>query len=78
MLYGIAIMLIVLHGLDGREITISVDEVTSLHGRVPGKANKLFTDGVNCIVNMSDGQSLSVVETCMDVRDAMLKSGRTP
>lgn len=65
----IVLLLIIVHGLDGREITISADEITSLHGRVPGKANSLFVDGVNCLVHMSDGQTISAVETCMEVRD---------
>ena len=69
MIIQVILIMITVHGLDGREITISADEITSLHGRVPGKSNMLFVDGVNCLVHLTDGQTISVVETCLEVRD---------
>lgn len=65
----IVFILIVLHGPDGREVDVSVDEITSLQCRMPGVDNKLFHDDVNAIVNLSDGKFVSVKETCNEIRD---------
>lgn len=72
MIAFVAVLLIMVHGLDGREIYVSVEEITSLHGRIPGKGNMLFADGVNCIIYQSDGKNVSVVETCTEVRDKII------
>jgi hypothetical protein len=58
----LAAILIFLHGPDGREIDVNPDKITSLQARM-GK-NKNIHDSVECIVNLSDGKFVSVVETC--------------
>lgn len=68
-------LLIVLHGPDGREVDVSVDEITSLQCKIPGTENKLFVEGVNAIVNLTDGKYVSVIETCLEIRD-MIKDPR--
>lgn len=56
--------LILLHGPTGREIRINPRNVTSLQSpQSPGK-NQVLIDGVNCLINTSDGKFVSVVETC--------------
>lgn len=60
--------LVVLHAPDGREINVAVDQITSVHCKIPNVENKLFTEGINAIVNLTDGKYVSVVETCADIR----------
>lgn len=63
--------LITLHGPDGREIVVSVDEVTSMHCKMPGTENKLFVEGVNTVVHLTDGKGVNVSETCTEVKKIM-------
>lgn len=71
MYWSIAVVLIMLHGPDGREIDVAADEVTSIHCKLPGVENKLFADGVNSVINLTDGKYVSVRETCTEVRDKL-------
>ena len=64
----VTVVLIALHGPDGREIDVNVDEVTSLQCKLPNVANKLFVAGVNALVNLTDGKHVSVRETCAEIR----------
>lgn len=64
----IAAQLIVLHTIDGREISINPAQVTSLHAAKPGEANKQLALGVRCLVNLTDGKFVSVAESCETVR----------
>lgn len=61
-------LLIVLHSPDGREIDVSVDEITSLQCRLSGVKNSLMAEGVNAIINMTDGKFISVRETCEQIK----------
>jgi len=74
MIAFVAILLITLHGLDGRVIYVSVNEITSLQGRIPGKSNAQFVDGVNCLIYLTDGKNVSVVETCGEVYEEIVKA----
>lgn len=76
MYWSIAVILVMLHGPDGREIDIAVDEVTSVHCKMPGTENKLFADGVNAVINLTDGKYVSVKETCNQVRDLLKEAGK--
>jgi hypothetical protein len=69
----VAFLLIVLHGPDGREIDVSINEITSLQCKIPGAKNQLFTEGVNAVINMTDGKYVSVKETCAEIRDRILE-----
>ena len=64
----IAINLIVLHAIDGSEITISPRHVTSMRAAHPEKANELVAEQVNCIIGLTDGRFISVIEPCVEVR----------
>lgn len=64
----VVLILLMLHGPDGREIDVSVDEITSLHCKLPEVPNKLFAEGVNTIINLTDGKYVSVSEPCIEVR----------
>jgi len=69
----IGLALIMLHGPDGREIDVSADEITSVTCKMPNKENKLFAEGVNAVINTTDGKYVSVRETCSEVRDLIRK-----
>lgn len=73
-----AVVLIVLHNVDGDEITINPEHVVVLHPTTEsdrqGKPNTLVTKGVNCVVGLSNGKFISVVESCATVRAAMEKA----
>lgn len=64
----IALILVVLHGVDGREIDVSVAEITSVYCKIPNDKNKLLTEGANAVVNLTDGKHISVKETCSEIR----------
>lgn len=61
--------LILLHGPDGREVDVSIDEITHLQCKMPDRENALFAPGVNTVVNLTDGRFVSVKETCNEVRN---------
>ena len=63
-----ALVLIVLHGPDGREIDINVDEITAVHCKIPNVENKLFAEGISAVVSTTDGKNVSVAETCEEIR----------
>jgi hypothetical protein len=65
------VVLLVLHGPNGHEITLNAQQVTSLHAAIPGQPNRQFTDKTRCIVNTTDGKFISVVETCDEVSRAI-------
>lgn len=61
-------VLIVLHGLDQMEITINPANVTSLRQAHETKPNKLFSSEVECMIGLTDGKFVTVIETCETVR----------
>ena len=64
----LALALIVLHALDGQEITIASYQVTSLRAHRPDKPNKLLAEEANCLVGLTDGKFVTVKESCAEVR----------
>jgi hypothetical protein len=63
--------LIVVHAIDGSEITISPRHVTSMRAAHPEKDNELLSVHVNCVIGLDDGRFVSVVEECADIRKAL-------
>jgi uncharacterized protein YlzI (FlbEa/FlbD family) len=64
--------MIVLHTIDGREIAINPALVTSMQEARPNNADdKAFVGGLRCMVNLTDGKFVTVVETCEAVRQKM-------
>lgn len=72
----IVLILILLHSPDGREVNVNVEEITSLHCKMPGVENKLFAEGVNTVINLTDGKYVTVRETCTEVRDFIQEAQR--
>ncbi len=65
---AVTLTLLVLHALDGQEITIAPYQVTSLRAHRPDKPNALLTDDANCLVGLTDGKFVTVKETCAEIR----------
>lgn len=70
-----AVMLIVLHMLDGQEVTINPAQVTHLIARYDGTH---FTGGVNCMVNLTGGKFVNVTDTCDSVRKLLTEAKCEP
>jgi hypothetical protein len=61
-------LLIILHSIEGHEITIAPHQVTNLRAHRPDKPNTLFTENANCVISLADGKYVTVTETCAEVR----------
>ena len=66
----LALVLIVLHSVDGREVTINPEMVTTLHAPTE-QGNRLLTKSVRCRVGHADGKFVSAVESCDAVRQLL-------
>jgi hypothetical protein len=67
----LAAALIVLHTIDGQEVTINPAQVTSLHHTneaATGNPNTVMATGLRCVIGLSNGKMISVIENCTDVR----------
>jgi hypothetical protein len=65
----VAVFLVVLHTLDGRDIIINPAQVTSMREAHDDDADhKAFTGGVRCMINTTDGKFVTVIEECETVR----------
>jgi len=72
-----AVSLMILHRVDGGEVAVSPSHVTSMHARAPSSGqNKLVTGEARCIVWLSDGKLLSVLEPCDAVKRLMNEAAR--
>ena len=67
------VILLLLHGPDGREINVSIDKIASVTCKTPHKENKLFVKDVHAVISTTDGKNISVRETCNEVRDLIRK-----
>jgi hypothetical protein len=61
-------VLIMLHSPDGVALQISPDHVTTLTSERPNKEQRLYTKGAKCLISLTDGQKLAVIEDCDTVR----------
>jgi len=68
--------LVILHRIDGGAVAVAPWHITSMHSRAPANPqNKLVTGEARCIVWLSDGKLLSVLEPCEDVKRLMDEAG---
>ena len=70
------IILVLLHGPSGAEIMVNPREVVAMHAKVPDKDNEHFTEGVQCLINTTDGKFVSVAEPCETVRRFLQQAKR--
>lgn len=61
-----ALVLVLLHRADGGLVYVAASQVTSLHARSAGV--RLVHQAANCVVWLSDGKVLAVLEPCDVVR----------
>lgn len=66
-----AVVLIALHSVDGFEILINPQHIVILRPTseaARGTPNQLVAKGVVCVIGLSDGKFVSVIESCAAVR----------
>jgi hypothetical protein len=68
--------LVALTAGNGTAILVNPEQVTSLRAASPGQ-QKHFTHTVRCMINLTDGKFVTVIETCDAVR-ALLGKARPP
>jgi hypothetical protein len=68
MIAEVVLRLIVLHTVDGHEVNVNPQQVTSLHAAKDDKPNKLYVEAARCIISLTDGKIVSVAEHCDVVR----------
>ena len=69
--------MIILHRVDGGEVAVSPSHITSMHSKALGSArDKLITGEVRCIIWLTDGKLLSVLEPCATVKQLMDEAAR--
>jgi uncharacterized protein YlzI (FlbEa/FlbD family) len=73
---SIVLHLVLLHTIDGRETLINPEQVASMTHRSADKPNKLLTDGVECVIELSNGKFVSVIEHCDEVQQKLEEAGK--
>ena len=75
---GMALLsLVILHRVDGGEVSVAPEHITSMHSKAPSSPqNKLVTGEVRCIIWLDDGKLLSVLEPCETVKRLMDEAAR--
>ena len=75
------LFLILVHGPDGQEIELNVTEISSIR-QIRKDASDVgvqhFARGVRCIVIMTNGKFIGVIETCREVVQKIAKVENHP
>jgi hypothetical protein len=67
-----AMSLVILHRIDGGAVIVAPEHVTSMHSKAPASGhNKSVTQEARCVLWLSDGKLLSVLEPCEAVKRLM-------
>ena len=75
----VAMNLIVVHRIDGGQVLINPDAITSMHSPMaPGAPRKLLIEGAQCAIGLHDGKIISVRESCAQVRRLIHDATRMP
>jgi hypothetical protein len=64
----LALELIVLRTVDGRDVHVNPRHVVSLMEKIEKQSNKVLSDNVQCVVGLLDGKFISAAESCDSVR----------
>ena len=68
---AVAFKLIVVHALSGDEVDVNPAEITNIR-EAKGPADKdMVSKNVKCVISMSDGKFISVLETCDKVKQML-------
>ena len=76
-LWLIGVVLIALHAVDGVEILVNPEEIAVMRPSseaTRGTPNQVIVTGVYCVIGLTSGKYISVVETCDAVRTLIEKS----
>jgi len=77
MIAAVLVALVILHRVDGGEVLVAPEHITSMHSKALGSArDKLITGEARCIIWLADGKMLSVLEPCDRVKQLMNESVR--
>lgn len=71
MMEALAVELVTLHMIDGRVVQINPAQVTQIIHPSDAEGNKMLVEGVECVVRFTDGNFVSVVENCDEVKKLM-------
>ena len=74
----VAMNLIVVHRLDGGQVLINPDAITSMHSPMAPGPRKLLIEGAQCAIGLYDGKIISVRESCAQVRRLIHDATRMP
>jgi hypothetical protein len=69
----IVLHLALLHTVDGHEVMVNPEQVTSIQAARPDEPNKFLTEKVACAIGMTNGKFVSVVEDCDTVRKILVE-----
>lgn len=67
----VVLHLVVLHTVDGRETFINPEQVVSMSSHKPGEENKLLVESVECVIGLTNGKIVSVIEHCDEVKQKL-------
>ena len=72
------VVLIVLHNVDGGEVSINPEHVVALNhtSEASGRSNQIIAGGHKCVISLSNGKFVSVVEDCGMVRQAINEANK--
>jgi hypothetical protein len=68
---SVVLHLVLLHTVDGRETLINPDQVASMSAAVEGEKNKLLVETVQCVIGLTNGKIVSVIEPCHEVQQLL-------
>lgn len=63
-MFELALELVLLRTIDGRDVHINPAHVVSLTHKVEHQPNKVLSEKVLCVVGLLDGKFISVAEPC--------------
>ena len=64
---AIVLHLVLLHTVDGRETFVNPTQVASLSSQREGEQNKVLIESVKCVIGLTNGKIISVLEDCDEV-----------
>jgi uncharacterized protein YlzI (FlbEa/FlbD family) len=68
---SVVLHLVLLHTVDGRATLINPEQVASMSAHVEGGKNKLLVETVQCVIGLTNGKIVSVVEPCDEVKQLL-------
>lgn len=67
----VVLHLVLLHTVDGRDVLVNPEQVTSLTHSKDGEQNKVLVESVECVIGFTNGKFISVAEKCDKVKQLL-------